>query len=137
MTPLQEAQVMYLIRSSRGDMFFVAHHGDCVGADDQFHHLVRRFAAARIVVHPGPVGEMSAHCTGDERLDPMPHMKRNQAIVNASKVMICAPFEDTPQKRGGTWATIAMAQKALRRGLLNALHVVGRDGQLLALGAGT
>ena len=58
-------------------------------------------------------------------------MRRNADIVAASRVMLAAPYEDTPQPRGGTWGTIAMARKALAAGKLDRLIVVGRDGRLL------
>lgn len=122
---------------------FVAHHGECDGGDTQFHRMlveIRRAPSAgpiRIVVHPGPVGgRHRGDCPidpvhGDELLDHLPCMKRNAVIVAASQVMIAAPFEDEPHDSGGTWGTIGMARRALRRGELRELHVVGRDGQLL------
>ena len=113
----------------------VAHHGLCVGADEQFHGVCREpDILAEVIGHPGPDwpdGEFCAYTICGRTLDPLPHMKRNAAIVAASHIMIAAPFENTPQPRGGTWATIGMARKALRAGKLRALYVVGREGQLL------
>lgn len=107
----------------------IAHHGDCVGADAEFHEICTGLAT--IEVHPGPIGDLSAGCRGHVRHDPQPHMKRNAAIVAVSQVMIAAPPVDEPQSRGGTWATIGMARRALRACMLRELYVVGRDGQLL------
>lgn len=56
---------------------------------------------------------------------------RNAAIVAAAQILIAAPLQDEPQRRGGTWATIGVARRALRDGKLRALYVVGRDGQML------
>lgn len=115
---------------------FVAHHGDCVGADAQFHEIVLwgfRPLGSWIDVHPGPAGDRHrAYSSGYDRIhDPQHHMARNRAIVAVSNIMIAAPFEPTPQKRGGTWATIRMALRALRAGKLRDLYVVGRDGKLM------
>lgn len=108
---------------------FTAHHGDCVGADAEFHEICTGLAT--IEVHPGPISDLSAGCPGHVRHDPRSHMVRNAAIVAASQVMIAAPPQDDPQSRGGTWATIGMARRALRAGKLRELYVVGRGGQLL------
>lgn len=135
MTTAQRAHVVVLVDVHRGiTTDLVAHHGDCVGADSQFHAIVRGCPGARIVLHPGPLSEHSAGCDGDERLPPAQPMRRNWAIVAASTIMIAAPLEHEPQRRGGTWATIRMAMKALRRDQLRALYVVGREGQLLEHG---
>jgi hypothetical protein len=90
-----------------------AHHGDCIGADAQFHSIIAMWNAW-IVVHPGPANdaERQAGCEGHERRPHAGHMARNRNIVDASTVMIAAPHEATEQQRGGTWATIRMAQKA-------------------------
>jgi len=130
----------------------VAHHGECDGGDTQFHrmlvdirHSPRLWQAGpiRIVVHPGPLGgRHRGDCpidpvAGDELLEHLPYLKRNAAIVAASQVMIAAPLQNEPQERGGTWATIGMARRALRLGRLQALHVVGRGGEMLDHGAWT
>lgn len=104
---------------------FVAHHGDCVGADAEFHDLCRAEPLSNIVVHPGPLEDLpnQAGCTGDLRRENEPHMRRNKNIVMASTVMIAAPLEPAEQARGGTWRTIEMAQKAKRP-----LAITWRDG---------
>jgi hypothetical protein len=136
MTPTQFHAVRRVLAEVTADRVFVAHHGDCVGADAEFHDICGTFCGRAIVeIHPGPLSDLSAGCRGTTRHKPMSHMKRDAAIVAASSVMIAAPFEDEPQDRGGTWATIGMARRALRRGELSELHVVGRDGRLLDHGA--
>lgn len=92
---------------------FTSHHGDCVGADEQFNEICGSFCArALVTVHPGPVGDLSAGCVGVERRAPAAHMRRNRNIVNEATVVIAAPLEMTRRERGGTWATIGMARKA-------------------------
>lgn len=124
------------ILSSLAPAGIIAHHGDCEGGDAEFHVECRVQHATSIIIHPGPVGDVHrAHCLADVTLPPMPHMRRNRAIVDISAIMIGAPFEDEPQDRGGTWATIRMARRALKRGTLTTLYVVGRSGDLLDHGA--
>lgn len=133
MSPAQHSAVWCLISTlyARGPM--VAHHGDCIGADAEFHAIVRFHLEARIVIHPGPEDDRArqAGCVGDERLPPDGHMRRNKAIVRASHILIGAPFEDVEQDRGGTWSTIRMGRAALRAGSLRELYVIGRAGQTL------
>ncbi|HEV7559639.1 MAG TPA: hypothetical protein VGO00_29385 [Kofleriaceae bacterium] len=102
----------------------VAHHGDCVGADGEFHDLARARPGSFIVIHPGPTTDADhAGKTADERREPMNHMKRNKTIVAESNFVIATPFEDVEQEFGGTWKTIGMARKAKRP-----LAIVMRDG---------
>lgn len=102
------------LKNANAPTRIAAHHGDCVGADAEFHAICRALGCW-LVIHPGPIGEYSAGCVGDERHDPLPHMQRNRAIVASSAYMIGAPFEMERQKRGGTWATIGMAELAEKR----------------------
>lgn len=104
------------------------HHGDCVGADAEFHALARELGA-RITVHP-PVDESDrAWCPGDEMLPALPYMKRNKQIVLASEFVVAAPYTDAPVGRhpGGTWKTVEIARKERRTTAL-----VLRDGTINA-----
>jgi hypothetical protein len=89
----------------------VAHHGDCLGADAEFHSYVTSIAW-RTVGHIPVDDTHRAFCDFDEVRDPLPHMKRNKAIVTEATFMIATSYEMTEQERGGTWATIRMARKA-------------------------
>jgi hypothetical protein len=111
----------------------IAHHGCCVGADEDFHALARE-RGWRVIGHPGPDwpdGPLCAYAICGETVNPAPYPVRNQAIVDAASVMIATPLEVRPQPRGGTWSTVRMALRALRAGGLRELHVVGRDGAML------
>lgn len=121
-----------VLREVTGTRAFVAHHGDCVGADAEFHDICLTIGRVTIEIHPGPISDLSAGCRGHVRHPVEPHMKRNAKIVAVSHIMIGAPPTDEPQERGGTWATIRMAIRAMRNNTLRRLYVVGRGGQLLA-----
>lgn len=126
---IDETNVFGLI--SFADM--TGRHGLCVGADEDFHAICRQRQIA-VIGHPGPDwpdGKLCAYTICGNTLEPMPHMKRNAAIVAASAIMIATPLESEPQALGGTWKTIGMARKALKRGVLERLHVVGRNGDML------
>jgi hypothetical protein len=139
----QFSTVQSMLRRHRLDGSITGHHGCCVGGDAEFHRLLRGIDAF-IAGHPGPGypnGPLCARVICDFVEDPLPYMQRNRSIVSATSrdeehdrapgIMIAAPYEDAPQIRGGTWATIRMALRALRTGKLQALNVVGRNGDLL------
>lgn len=122
-----------LLEHTRGGCV-VAHHGCCVGADAQFARTAGASDLVHVVGHPPRIARLlsdDALACCDEIMQPVDYHQRNAAIVAASQIMIAAPLENTPQPRGGTWATIRMSLKALRAGRLQALYVVGREGKLL------
>lgn len=125
MTPLQRAFVAGFLL----DHVAEAHHGDCEGADEQFHALCRR-AGVPVVLHPPTAGDRRAWCDGAVRTEKaLPFLDRNKEIVKASTVLIAAPKEgrEPPPGRGqGTWSTVRFARS--RRG---AIRVVMPDGSLL------
>jgi hypothetical protein len=87
-----------------------AHHGDCVGADEQFHDIAEQFGCV-MIGHPsthGARGYKRFHLEHD-RIAPL---ERNQVIVNNSDVMIAAPREFAEELRSGTWATVRRTRKA-------------------------
>lgn len=112
MTKEQKVRMSSLV--PRADFY---HHGDCVGADADFHNIVRYLCHdfnhdGQIVGHLPVDTTHRAFCTFDETRDPLPHMKRNKAIVTESDVMLACPSTMEEQQFGGTWATIRMARKA-------------------------
>jgi hypothetical protein len=118
MTPEQKKNVLYELLSN-GRRPSVAHHGDCIGADADFHYIVSRRLQVgdKIVIHP-PV-DPSKRAFMDrilfkckvEVLVPKPYLERNHDIVDAADFMIATPGEREEQLRSGTWATIRYAKK--------------------------
>jgi hypothetical protein len=82
-----------------------AHHGDCTGADAQF-HVIATISGFRVIGHPGPDGPYRAHCQVDELRPERPFLDRDRDIVAESRWLIAAPLSRDPVKRSGTWATI-------------------------------
>jgi hypothetical protein len=89
------------------------HHGDCVGADDRMVTIARDLGVGHVESHPPTDDRMRAFAPSDHIGQPLPYLKRNEAIVIASDVLIAAP--DSPErKRSGTWATVRFARKLKR-----------------------
>ena len=93
---------------------FRAHHGDCIGADAQFHDIARSFGddCAGIDIHPCDIKAKRARCTGDVVRPVKKPLDRNHDIVAESNVMIATPKEAQMQIHSGTWTTVRYALKA-------------------------
>ena len=106
------------------------HHGDCIGADENAHRIVRNLwpdpNKCKIVGHPPVYAAKRAHCKFDFCLPPDEYIKRNHAIVDCCELMIATPYEKDEQLRSGTWATIRYAKKKGKR-----LIIVYRDGSVV------
>lgn len=96
------------------------HHGDCIGADEEAHDLVRELFCGdalvpngnvEIIIHPPIVYSKRACCDGDDILEPKPYLERNHGIVDATEMLIACPKEYEEQLRSGTWATVRYARK--------------------------
>lgn len=86
-------------------------HGLCVGADAEFHELVRGLSpTVQIVGHPPVNGSKMARCDCDRMWAPKPYLFRNHDIVDASDRLLAAP-KGAEEQRSGTWSTVRYARK--------------------------
>lgn len=86
-----------------------AHHGDCVGADADFHRIAK-LQGLFTKGHPPTDPKLRAYCDFDEIADPRPYLLRNGDIVTETDFLIATPKEMTEQKKGGTWWTVRCAR---------------------------
>jgi hypothetical protein len=124
MTDAQRKTVAALLRQQEPE---VAFHGDCVGADAEFHALCRALEPAPVInIRPGcERGDpRRAGCAGDVTATVRPFLQRNRDIVDACQMLIVAPGEDVEHKRSGTWSTYRYAKTVGRE-----LVVVFPDGR--------
>ena len=91
-----------------------AHHGDCIGADSEFHDMCV-LRDIRIIVHPPDDKRHRAFVTNyaekTRRLPTAPYLERNRNIVDACDMLIACPKSEQEELRSGTWATIRYARK--------------------------
>jgi hypothetical protein len=97
------------------------HHGDCIGADTQFHLAIKegrlRFGwDDKIIIHPPLIKNDDdlkywAQNDGDELCDPLGHLARNREIVKEVDLLLATPYDMFEQKTGGTWYTVNYARK--------------------------
>ena len=117
MTAEQVATVRRLLAMAAVTGPIIGHHGDCIGADAQFHDLVRelRDQFAKITVHPPTDPAKRAWRDGDVILPPAPYLERNHTIVDMSYILLATPGEPAERVRSGTWSTVRYARKVRRR----------------------
>lgn len=94
------------------------HHGDCFGADSDFHDLcVNVFRDAperlRIVVHPPSNPTFRAYKTFENQIvqPSFDYLVRNKNIVDSVEYMIATPLEEFEKLRSGTWSTVRYARR--------------------------
>lgn len=110
MTRKQYAAVADLLESLHP---YQAHHGDCVGADADFHDIVREvIVGADIHIHPPTDDKYRAFKEGDVVYDPLPYLKRDEKIVEKAHIMIATPEGLLERKRSGTWTTVRYTRDA-------------------------
>lgn len=88
----------------------VFHHGDCIGADEDFHNLLL-LTGKEIIIHPPIKNSKRAFCKGGLVLEPKDYLDRNHDIVDSSDILIACPSGMEEELRSGTWATIRYARK--------------------------
>ena len=123
MTPVQQIKFAAFMETQLP--FEQFHHGDCVGADEQAHSLVRGLPGDHIiVVHPPLDEKYRAFCDGDDILEPFEYLERNHHIVDASQRLVACP-KGPKEQRSGTWATWRYAKRTNRC----VLTVISPDGR--------
>lgn len=102
---------------SGGDYFY---HGDCIGADSEFHDIVAELGLVeRIRIHPPDTPSKRAFKLDPSDWvvsEPKPYLERNRDIVDHGKyggyVLIATPKvrpKDGDRVTGGTWYTVNYA----------------------------
>lgn len=95
----------------------ISHHGDCVGADADFHKLAY-LQGLRVIGHPPIKNKLRAYCEFDEVREPKEFADRNHDIVNESDWMIFTPSGFIEILRSGTWAAIRYAKNKKKEGFI-------------------
>lgn len=91
------------------------HHGDCVGADTDFHEIGRDITDAKVIIHPPVSNDLRAFNSGDFKHPPLTHFARNRNIVDSTDILIATPPANERLTRGGTWYTIDYSTKVRKK----------------------
>lgn len=132
MTVVQEDSVGHLVDSFTDEWFgldrIFGHHGDCIGADAQFHDILLRCWPDRsyIVIHPPKNDKYRAFCHHfNEIREPKDYGVRDKDIVKETDVLIATPRGFGEELRSGTWMTIRIARK-----LNKDIYIIWPDGKV-------
>lgn len=88
------------------------HHGDCIGADAEFHKIALTFRGNfPIIIHPSVDSQARAFCESAYIMPKRSYLDRNKDIVDACDVLVAAPSSRKEELRSGTWATVRYARK--------------------------
>ena len=110
MTKDQMIQVVSLIESLNPSL---GRHGDCIGADEEFHELMMA-ANIPVEIHPPENSVLRAFCKGAQKVWPVGDYKiRNMDIVNGSDALIGISRLDHEILRSGTWHALRYARKVM------------------------
>lgn len=90
-----------------------AHHGDCVGADTQWHELLEAMDVP-IHIHPCNLRSQRSHLSGAQIYPVRSPLVRNHVLVDVCDVLHAFPQTMEEIQRSGTWATIRYARKSGR-----------------------
>ena len=110
MTRYQKEQLKELLLASKPTR---VNHGDCIGADAEFHNIVKEYLPdCEIFIYPCNIREQRAFCQGAKFiLNEAPPLTRNRNIVCASHELVACPKTNKEELRSGTWSTIRYAVK--------------------------
>ena len=101
-----------------------AHHGDCIGADKDF-HIIATYLGIKIIIHPPVISYKRAYCEGNVILPEKSYLVRNHDIVDSCDEMIACPKGYKEELRSGTWATVRYAMKVRK-----SITIVFPDGRI-------
>jgi len=89
-------------------------HGECVGADEQFHLLVEEIIGSHVLhLHPPYKKDLrSTLCQNYAvKYQPLGYLARDRQIVNCSDILIGTPVDAfAANPRSGTWYTLNFAK---------------------------
>ena len=124
MTDQQRAAVRQWLRENPPSE---VHHGNCIGADEQFSYAVvdALDALPREVIHPCDIPSMQAPDPwADEIRQVLGALERNKNIVDETDMLLVGP-KGPQELRSGTWATVRYARKQGKR-----IVIVWPDGKV-------
>lgn len=109
----QKDQIILLLNTYKNmGLKIEIHHGDCLGADADFHDLCFKFMPeTNIIIHPPIDNKLRAYCHSEQIKPEKDYLSRNRDIVDESEVVIACPLSNQEELRSGTWATIRYARK--------------------------
>jgi hypothetical protein len=110
-TPHQLKELKSWLHYNKASISLAA-HGSCMGADVEFHNLVREICgnAVFLAVYPSTASTRRAVEGADFVDHPAPPLVRNKRIVIAGDFLLVAPRTMNEEVRSGTWHAFRFAK---------------------------
>ena len=113
-----------LIEFIKNNKIDEVHHGDCVGADKEFHDICVS-NNIKIIIHPPTDDKLRAFCQSDNILPQKEYIQRNKDIVDSTDMLIGFPNGKKETLHSGTWSTIRYARKKQKQ-----IYLIFPDGDI-------
>lgn len=107
MTAYQKAAVRQLLIDLKPEWGI---HGDCIGADKEFHDICKSLGIA-VAIFPPLDPKKRAFCEAFMIHPEALYLERNKKIVNTADRMIATPKSSQEELRSGTWSTVRYTRK--------------------------
>ena len=107
LTEIQKLRLKFYLFEHSSEIVEV-HHGDCNGADAEFHKLCEELRL-KIIIHPPTNPSNRAFCKSDHILPENEYLTRNRHIVDSCDVLLATPKGLSEELRSGTWHAIRYA----------------------------
>lgn len=114
MSYVQKLIIEHLLGYYLKNNIYEVHHGDCIGADSDFHDISNKFNF-KIIIHPPKNPYKRAFKKSDTILKEYDYLDRNKHIVDSCDILLATPKEKMEVLRSGTWSTIRYAKKNKKR----------------------
>jgi len=96
-----------------------ARHGDCIGADTDFHIILQRyFKTVPIIIHPSNLKTRAWNSGAIKVHDPKDPLDRDHDIADASDIMIATPKGFAEERRSGTWTTVRYSKRTNKKTMI-------------------
>ena len=115
MNVTQKTNVIKLIKAQKAKIT-KAVHGDCIGADTDFHNIMSDIFVMNdlIEIHPCTATSKRAYNKAPKIYEPIAPLDRNRIMVQRAHLVIGTPGTDSEILRSGTWMSIRYAKKMVR-----------------------
>jgi glycerol-3-phosphate cytidylyltransferase-like family protein len=107
MTPYQKQRILELLKELKPQL---VRHGDCVGADTEFHEIAKTLNI-KVCIHPPDNDSKRAFNQSDSILPVKPYLDINKDIVDMSNILISTPETSKEDLHTGAWFSVRYAKR--------------------------
>ena len=107
---MSNEQIKELTKIIKYKNFDEFHHGMCIGADEQAHHIVEDIKDVKIIGHPPKYLGSYSPVSCSSMIKPDTYRKRNNSIIDSTDILIATP--DTKERAAARKEVEAIRREA-------------------------